>query len=152
MTYRFVKAEAHHVEEMVERIAPDVAKEMEILRGENIHKSVASCIRNSNEAWAAYFDDKLICLFGVRKQSVLGRASCPWLITSYDINQHTRALLKGARIAMRYWMKQYPHLENYIPASLPRLVRFVEKIGFTVYPPFPVGRNNARLHRIEMTK
>jgi len=152
MTYKFVSATQEHVQPLLDDISPDIAEEMKLLKNMPLEKSVSRCISRSDEAWTALYNGEVICIFGIRRKSLLSDVAYPWLLTTTRVKDHKRNFLKGSKLAIDKWIGMYGVLENYIPTGLDRLVRWVEWAGFTVYPAFPIGLEGRPMHRIEMRK
>jgi hypothetical protein len=150
--YEFIPATEDHVQPLIDNINPDIAREMKLLKDIPLKKSVSSCISRSSEAWTALYNGEVICIFGIRCKSLLSRTAYPWLLTTNLVKDHKRNFLKGAKISINKWLESYDVLENYIPAGLDKLVRWVEWAGFVVEPSKPVGQKGRFLHRIEMRK
>jgi len=148
--YRFIPADVTHIEPLLENITPDVKEELIALKGEDVYDTIKQCIEEADEAWTAFGSEGLICIFGVRGTSILGGKAFPWLLTTTLVQKHKRNFLKGAKLSIDHWFRQYDVLENFIPAGFDRLLKWLKWAGFTVYPAVPVGTR--LLHRIEMRK
>tara|TARA_Y100000310_G_C20533794_1_gene739826 strand:- start:63 stop:524 length:462 start_codon:yes stop_codon:yes gene_type:complete len=152
VTYKFVPATQEHVQPLIDDISPDIAEEMLQLKDLPLEESVSRCISRSDEAWTALYNGEVVCIFGIRRKSLLSDTAYPWLLSTNLVNEHKRNLLKGAKISVNKWMGMNELLENFIPAGLPKLIRFVSWLGFTVEEAKPIGQNGKLLHRIEMRK
>lgn len=148
--YRFVPATDAHIKPLIDNINNEVAKELKILMSGSLATDIQKCIKNSDEAWTAFDDDMVICMFGIGKISMLSDVGHPWLITTNLVYKYKRDFLKGAKVSLEYWLKKYGVLENYIPAGLDSLLKWVKWAGFIVSPAQDYGLNKPPLHKIEM--
>ena len=152
MTYEFVPATQEHVTPLIDNINEDIATEMMLLKDIPLEEAISGCISRSDEAWTALYNGEIVCMFGIRSKSLLSDTSYPWLLSTNLASDHTRNFMKGAKIAVNKWMGMNELLENFIPAGLPKLIRFVSWLGFTVEEAKLIGQNGKLLHRIEMRK
>tara|TARA_Y100000310_G_C20400329_1_gene677100 strand:+ start:312 stop:767 length:456 start_codon:yes stop_codon:yes gene_type:complete len=146
--YKFIPAQKEHVPALLENITPEIRDELKALRYGDIAQRVENIIAQANEAWSAFDDEGLICIFGIQRFSLVSDKGAPWLLTTKRVKKHKRNFLKGAQITLDYWFKRYTVLENYIPTGFNHLLKWVKWAGFTVDPPVYQSMTGCLMHRV----
>ena len=150
--YRFIPAVAEHASLIVSNLNQDIEGEMKAISPKPVDEFIADAIHRSDDVWSAFDEEGIICIFGIRRPHLLSDRGVPWLITSNLIHKHKRDFLKGAKITLAHWLTQYDVLENWIPMGFPRLLRWLEWAGFTVFDAEPYGVKRQFFYRIEKRK
>lgn len=101
-------------------------------------KVVRASINASPEAWAAYFDGRLLAVFGVRPTPT---CAIPWALTSVHVARYPFTFWKTSKMVVARWRDDYPLLANKVHASYGAALRWVKKLGFSVGVPEPFGVN-----------
>ena len=106
-------------------------------------------VTRSAMCWAFQPADEPVCLFGVVPLSMLGAGS-PWLLSTGRILEYPRPLLKGGRACVAHMLAEFPYLVNYVDARHVRSLRWLARLGFTVYDPLPYGAAGLPFHKVEL--
>lgn len=93
---------------------------------------------------------KPVCMFGVKKPSLLNSVAVPWMIASEDLEFHSREFLRRSRDLVKALSRTFPHMENYVDARNVVAVRWLQWVGFSVYYPKEYGLDKMPFHRFEM--
>jgi RimJ/RimL family protein N-acetyltransferase len=125
--------------------------EVEAASGPDVERALDQAIRLSTHCWAAERDGELLALFGFAPVSLIGGIGSPWFLGTPAVDPLPGAL---TRMARRYVQSiretAYPVLVNYVDARNRRSVRWLKRLGFTVFAPEPYGVAGLPFHRFEM--
>lgn len=120
------------------------------MRGPDVRASLERAVRVSTLARAMDVDGAFILLFGVAPVSLLGRVGAPWMLATERVERCPGALMRGASLYIPIMRDLYPVLVNYVDARNTRSIRWLKRLGFTFFPPEPVGVAGLPFHRFEM--
>lgn len=100
------------------------------------------------KAWI--IDGSVKCIFGVYKTSPISVVAVPWFLASHDLPKYARRFLRCSKWVVEDWKRQYPRMENYVDARHTRSIRWIEWLGFTLYPPINFGIEQKPFHPFDM--
>ena len=144
--FKFVPGTEEIAKELLNSLTWQHKEELSLLPyGDNLGETVLKTVEDSDETWACYTSKGVLCgMFGIKKQSLATQNGQPWLLMTEEALKHKRELLvKGARIAVDYWMRRYDLLFNYVPAAYVTGLKWLKMLGFEIIPV------TASLYRIE---
>src|SRR6266404_6418136 len=75
-------------------------------------------------AWVV--DGQVACMGGIAAPHILSTTGAPWLLSSGVVPQNSRKFLRGTKLFITEWKKQYNHLGNFIDARYTVAIRWVE--------------------------
>jgi hypothetical protein len=104
------------------------------------------------EAWAAYFDDELACIIGCKPVTILSDVACPWMIATDVIERKPKTFLRHCRPIIDLWQERYALLVNYADDRNSTVKKWVQWLGFTLFPPEPYGFDGKPFCRFERTR
>lgn len=107
------------------------ADRLEVERG--WHDSVLDALIDGRErgpTFAARYDGKLLCVFGLAYMS--DRIAAPWLLGTEDLFKHPVVLMRAARCFIVNWAMHYD-LINQVDSENERSIRFLKSLGFKFY-------------------
>src|SRR6185503_21088417 len=84
--------------------------EVEALSGRNPRALLVESIEQSAMAWAGLADGRLVCLFGVVPQSLIGVTGRPWLLGSPEVCTFGRQFLRRNKAYVALMLADYPVL------------------------------------------
>lgn len=148
---QIVDALPWHVGKLKENLRPEDAAEL-LRLGMSIDRALWRSYKESIVRKTAFVDGQVAAMWGVRGD-IMSRSGMVWLLTSPQVNQVSP--LRFARIYQDQVYKMlniFPYLENYCDASYTAAIRLLEIIGFTVYPPEPVGKDGAMFSRFTIER
>ena len=92
-----------------------------------------------------------VALLGVATLSVLYNTGSPWMVATDHAYQFRRSFIECGRTYTRAMLEQYDTLENYVDARNRKSVAWLQRIGYQVEPPEPIGAFGMPFHlfRIE---
>lgn len=150
--YRFIPVKEEHINKIIKFISPEIRNELETLSSLPFDVSIKKNVEDSVECWVGFRGKEILCMFGISSYTLLSDTGFPWLITTRNAKRHKKALLIGTKVALVYWLKKYSTLENFIPASFEKAIRWLRWAGFTIYPPEPIGVSGQLIHRVVLRK
>jgi len=140
-----VAAGPEHIPSLVEGMSPLVKRELQKrYPGVFIEDVLAIAISRADEAYAGFVGDDLVCVIGVSSENVLSTVGHPWLIPHTNVNKHKWVFLKGSKPWIQHLLSKYESLENSVPASHKRAVRWLKWLGFTIEP--AINKNGIMVH------
>jgi hypothetical protein len=117
---------------------------------EPVDSLLARGVLISTIAWTWSVDGLPAAIFGVAPVSLLHGQGAPWMLGTEAPYQRPRTLVREGRRYVGRMLGLYPHLLNYVDVRNERSVRWLARIGFTVHPAKPFGRNGEPFHLFEM--
>lgn len=138
MTYIKRPTIIEDVYELAFNIRQDDRQEL-IAAGLDVASAISFSVTYSDEATTHLMDDEVVCIMGVRKESVLGDKACPWLLTAQAIEKYPIKFIKESKLVVEEWLSRYPILENYVDSRYKRALKWAEHVGFNIEYPVPYG-------------
>lgn len=150
--YRVIPAKIYHVALICDSIAPEIVRELEALSSEHYSLLIRKNIEGAMESWSVFYNDRILCIFGISSIDLLSDTGYPWLITSTEIKKHTKIFLVGTKVVINEWMKQYSMLVQYIPSTFTAALRWLKWSGFKVGPGMNIGHGGTDIHEVTLRR
>ncbi len=139
-----LKATISDCEALAPRMRPADALEVRRSSGYGpLEALVHSVIASEGRASALYIDEEPAALYGIAKPDLLGPVAVPWLLTSDAVDRHPVAFFKLARTVVDRWAEEYPVLFQMVDEEYVAARRFLQRLGFAIYPPVRHGAAGA---------
>lgn len=101
---------------------------------------LARALLVSSSCWAGCAaDDEPVALLGVAPVSLLSGIGSPWMLGSARAEEFPKAMIREGRRKVKEMRVLYPSLVNYVHARNEVSVRWLQRLGFLVHDPQPVG-------------
>jgi len=94
----------------------------------------------------AMYGDTPLCIFGMRKASLLGGAVV-WMLGTDDISKHPREIMRYARVGMQEMFKEVTMLYNYVYYKNTVSIEWLKALGFTIEEPEEFGQRKELFHK-----
>jgi hypothetical protein len=155
-----VQARLEHAHDLAPRMrAADVA-EVQASGGYSPLEALVDSLRYSAPfAWAALFDGKVACIWGVeplRRSIIAGRVGAVWMLTSDLVEKHPRAFWRGCRSAVPLLFEATdPPLDvlvNLIDARHEQALHWARRLGFQLEEPAAFGHEGRPFVRFTVRK
>ena len=91
-----------------------------------------------------------ICMFGVGTSSAIDLHGRPWLLSTPDVEKHSRKFLRLNKSYINLIKEDYSLLYNWVDERNVAAVRWLEWLGFDILPAMPYGLENMPFHYFEM--
>lgn len=91
---------------------------------------------------AAAIDGEVAAMWGLGGD-ILSDTGEPWLMTAPPVERAPVSFLRVARAELAAMLAIKPRLENYVAADYRKAVRLLEKLGFALEAPQPIGPKRA---------
>lgn len=140
MRKTFELATPQHVEAMRGRIRQADQDECMAASGVTAEEALLEGIRLTDYPVAALVDGEVVCVFGVRRLTILGATGIPWMLGTDALDRHARELLNLGRYYLGVQMQTFRVLTNWVDARNTRSIRWLRKLGFQVFEPEPYGK------------
>lgn len=106
------------------------ADELECLAGGMTGEiAVRRSILLSHNAFAHYWDDELLCLWGFRYIERPWSASM-WLLSTSAVEQHPRAFARASKKVLEILQAEVYHIEVTVHVGYTQAIRWLEWLGF----------------------
>lgn len=148
MSLRSVPCEVSHLDVLAETLRAEDQAEL-VACGRNDFRAVlGESAEISEEVWAVFDGDTLLCVFGVTP------AGIPWMLSSVHLTKHhMRRCLRYAHSILAGWVNRYGRLFNMVHSENHKPKRWLQWMGFTVSPtPSIVTAAGASFHYFTMSK
>jgi hypothetical protein len=109
-------------------------------------------LEQSSHVWTGVANMRPFCMVGVVPESVLSGSGRIWLIGTDEILEHQLAFLRRCRPILARMQAVYSTLSNEVAAENESAVRWLEWLGFTLYPARPIGIDGTPFHHFEWRK
>lgn len=115
------------------------------------HRAVMTSLRWSAESWTGMADDRVVCMFGVSIETVLGDTGVPWMLATDELTDHSRAFIRMSRSYVADIRARYPVLVNYVDARNTVAIKWLRALGFAIMStPRPYGPFRLPFYRFEL--
>lgn len=104
----------------------------------------------TRRTFACLLDDEVVAIFGVA--DVPGapiKTTMLWMLGSDDIYDHADLFHKHTAEWLERFREEYDLIFNYVDARNEAAIRWIEKVGFTLFPPAPYGVEEKMFHYFE---
>ena len=98
--------------------------------------------RKNGKAYVGLIYNEIACAWGVVTDSVIGRKSRIWLLSTEAMNKAPVKVAIRTRRELDKLMKEYPYLENDVDAKYTKCIEWLHWLGFTIEEPRPLGIHN----------
>lgn len=127
--------------------------EVRAIRGDvSMKEALADCVLASSHCWVAAHGSEPFAIFGVMPVSLLHGIGAPWMLGTDLGKRFPRVLIReGRRYSLRM-LAAYPYLINMVDAKYTSSVRWLQRIGYTIFAAEPYGRRGELFNRFEMKR
>jgi hypothetical protein len=139
---QIVPATREHAINLAPRMRQEDIAEVWVGSHQEPLEHLTDSIERSVIARSALVGDQVACIWGVVAISLLTGTGQPWLLTSDLVERHPRHFMREVRRQLPEMLRMFPTLLNVTDARYTRAIRWLDRIGFQVSPPFlfgPVG-------------
>jgi hypothetical protein len=112
--------------------------------------SLESCVRRSLLCWSGFVDGELAAILGVAPINMVCGIGSPWMLGTDVLDAHSRVLVRRTPEYIAKMLNAFPHLVNFVHAENHTSVRWLRRLGFTLYPAQPYGARGEPFHPFEM--
>lgn len=111
-------------------------------------------VRTSDRSVAAFIDGDLAALLGVaelpRANFLSPRRGRAWLLTGEVVNRKPLSFFRSARIVLQQLRGDITHLHNFVDARYPAALHFLERLGWRIHAPKPLGVSGEPFHLVTL--
>jgi hypothetical protein len=111
-------------------------------------EALQTSFKNSMHAFTVLHKDKIVAMFGVIPDSLLGRSALVWMLTTDAIDGVKIAFLRYSRLFINYLRSCYPILYNHVDARHAPCLRWLKWVGAAIHPAVPCGADQLPFHPI----
>ena len=92
---------------------------------------------HSDRVFVGEVDGKIICMFGVSKDS--NGNGCPWLLGSDEVEKLPITFVRNSRKYIQQFINEYGYLENYVDIRNSLSIKWLKWLGFKIDEPQTLG-------------
>ena len=148
--HEVVPVQEWHIEELSSTMQKEDKDSCWALAHLSPEQGIRLSLKNAVESYTWLADGKVGLIFGVNKHSLLSHKAHPWLLASDLVQEHPRVFLRGCKEWINSAVTKYEWLDNYVDARHIRSIRWLQWMGFTIYPAEPIGIEKMLFHRNEI--
>lgn len=100
--------------------------------------------------WTGTVDGEVAAIFGVTPINYLAGQGAPWLLGTPLIERHRGAFIRRNRPYIARMLAVFPTLLNVVDARNTKSIAWLDRMGFTIYPPMPLGVAGLPFHPFVM--
>ena len=120
-----------HADELALRLWLRDAKGIRERYGLTPQDVTRQAIERSVLAWAALVDGRVLGLFGVRVETIIGSApATPWILPSVDVARMKKTFWKASVAGLALMLEHYPHLEAICDADFRGSIEWMRRLNF----------------------
>lgn len=138
------------IDELAAALRPADAAEIAAYGLADAREALHASLRASTLAWAARVDGHLAAVLGLAPLSMMSDTGAPWMMGTALLDKHSRILVRLTPQYIRRMRSHTPHLVNVVHAENATSVRWLQRLGFTLGPIFPLGTTGALFRKFEM--
>lgn len=107
-------------------------------------------LEHSTMCWTGRINGNIACIFGVAPLSILGGVGIPWMLGTEELARHARTFLMASIVYVGLMSARYRFLENYVAANNTAAIKWLDWLGFSLWPARPYGPDGVLFHRFTM--
>lgn len=146
----FEPATHRHVAPLLADLRECDRLEMEASSGADLETALRTSINLSDQPFAGWAGDKLVCLFGAVRLSIMSDIASPWCLGTTQMARNAAEVIRHTRSWVEWVREDFPKLSNYVDARNRASIRWLRGIGFTIDPPIPFGVSGLPFHHFHM--
>lgn len=146
----FEPATLDHVAPLAAELRECDRLEVEASYGPDIVGAIAMSIRLSDQPFAGWAGDKLVCVFGAAPRSSMSDTAAPWCLGTDEMRRNAAEVIRHTRSWVEWVRQTYPALINYVDARNTSSIRWLSSTGFIIDPAAPFGVSELPFHRFHM--
>ena len=121
-----------------------------MLSGKSPFDGLLDSVANSLETQSYILDGEIVAIAGINKLTLLSPWACPWLICSDKAHKSPRQFMSITKRWVEEKLEENKWLSNVVYAKHKKSIRWLEWLGFTLYPAKPMGPYGALFMRNEL--
>lgn len=142
---------AQDIEELVAGLRLQDREELDACGYPDHRAAVEYSVQASAWCFAVRVGGNLAAIMGVSPAGTLmAPVGVPWMLGTDLVPLHRRTLAVLAPRYIRRMLQDFPHLANVVHARNTVAVRWLQRCGFTLNPPQPMGPHGEPFHLFEM--
>lgn len=116
--------------------------------------AVLYAIMGSRDPNVGTVDGEPVIIFGDTPDSPIGRSTSPWMLATDEIVKHGSVFVPASRAFIHELLDDvgFTYLHNYVDARNTVSIRWLKRLGFTVYPAAPFGPDGLPFHFFDMRR
>lgn len=148
--YEILPATEAHARELARTMRPADVAEVDASTGVSPLEALLASLVVSRDPMTGLADGRVVCMFGVSTPVVLSTHGYIWLLSSVEVDAHSRAFLRMSHAYVQRARLYYDQLENWVDARHVVAIRWLRWLGFTLYPAEPFGVRGLPFHRFDL--
>ena len=149
--HRVVPATEELVRQLIGRMREDDQRESLAMSGQPADWCLMHGFKYSDLCWVGLRGDEPVCVFGVRRLSVLSDTGIPWLLGTDAVREVKTTFLALSKPYVQDMLAGYKRLENWVDARNKISIRWLRWCGFNIEAlPKPIGTKGELFHRFWM--
>jgi hypothetical protein len=133
MIVKIVEANASHAEKILEILREE---EREYL---DSHRDIALLaveieLANSWRAFTGFIDDEPVCMWGLKRNTILSNSVTVWLLPTKLIDEHPFVFIRHSQLIMRELLGEFSEINGLTLATNARSMRWLKWLGFHMVP------------------
>ena len=117
--------------------------------GTSVEEALLMGLRSSHISGTIIIDGTPVAMFGVVRTDLASGTGVPWMFGTHDLLKHHRLALTEGRRIVGILMQHHTRLVNCVDARNRAAIRWLEKLGFTIFAPVPYGPRGELFHPFE---
>jgi len=126
------------IDELIANIRYADRVEIESASGRPYHEIICD-IEEHSEMWSGFVDDELVVVFGMHIVSALTGKAIPWLISTNNVEKHSRTFLRYCKPVFKKLCINLNSLVNYVHDDNHLAKTWLKWLGFKLQDPAPYG-------------
>lgn len=112
--------------------------------------ATTSSVKLSEVCKVGTADGVPVCIFGVRRLSLLSMYGMVWMLATDDLDKHAIRFTRECGPGLMKMLSGFNRVENWCDKRNKVTLRWLKWLGFTIDEPKPVGRKGELFHHFYM--
>lgn len=137
-----VTAKKKHAEQLAPKLRDIDVREIKVANPDtSVKELLRMCVEGSTDTWAIVDNKSCIALFGIRDME--NNSGIPWMLSSPEFfTKYYRRFIKETPDYLEKLWGTKTYLFNYISKDNSTSIKWLTKLGFTIYSEKPIEFNN----------
>lgn len=148
----FAPIQKKHIDELVSNIRKADREEVQNMTMLPLYDAIELAVKSSEKSSVCLSRNKVICLMGIIRPTLLSNIGMPWFLTTYEIEKNKKALLYYPSLILKEMLTDFNKLVGYVDANYIQAINWLKWMGFKVSEPVEFGPKKKLFCQFSMEK
>lgn len=110
-------------------------REMEVIKPSPVDLA-EGLIKRGAYSWTGKIDNKIICMWGIERPTLISRTGHLWFLSTNEVNDHIFLVARKSKLFIEEIMKtgEFNYISGVVDSDFKRSIKWLQWLGFRVLP------------------